>query len=98
MSEEDFKITRASLQEVSLLFRRIEVNGVKKSTRLRFDISPLFFHTVSKLDQALVIKYGGIFQALAVEGDVLLPRQFLDLAHHRYSPDSAPYDFHVLAN
>jgi hypothetical protein len=32
----------------------------------------LYFSTVSKLVQALVIKYDEIFQALAVDGDILL--------------------------
>jgi hypothetical protein len=36
--------------------------------------SSLFFHIVSKLVQALVITYDKIFQALAVEGDVLLQK------------------------
>jgi hypothetical protein len=43
------------------------------------DISPLFFNILSTLVQALVIIYDGIFQALAVEGNVLLPKPFLDL-------------------
>jgi hypothetical protein len=50
----------------------------KKSTWIYLDISLLFFHVVSKLVQALVITYDEDFQALAVEGDVLLPKPFLD--------------------
>jgi hypothetical protein len=45
---------------------------------MSLDISPVFFSTVSKLVQALGITYDEIFQALAVEGDVLLPKSFLD--------------------
>jgi hypothetical protein len=54
------------------------ISGGKKSTRMSLDISPLFFHRVSELDQELVITYDGIFQSLAVEGDILLPKPFLD--------------------
>jgi hypothetical protein len=43
------------------------------------DIRPVFFHVVSKLVQALAITYDEIFQVLAVEGDVLLSKPFLDL-------------------
>jgi hypothetical protein len=42
------------------------------------EISPVFFHIVSKLVQALVITHSEIFQALAVEVDVLLPKPFLN--------------------
>jgi hypothetical protein len=55
----------------------MEVIGDKKSKRIPLDISPLFFHIVSELVQALVITYSEIFQALAVEGDVLLLKPFL---------------------
>jgi hypothetical protein len=37
-----------------------------------------FFLIVLKFLQALVIMYEEIFQAVAVEGDVLLPKPFLD--------------------
>jgi hypothetical protein len=57
----------------------MEVNGDKKSTRIHLGISPLFFHIVLKLVQALLIKCDEIFQAVAVKGDVLLPKPFLDL-------------------
>jgi hypothetical protein len=40
----------------------------------------MFSHKVPKLVQALVKTYDEIFQALAVEGDILLPNPFLDLA------------------
>jgi hypothetical protein len=56
----------------------MEVNGDKKSRWISLNISPLFFHTVSKLVQALVITHEEIFQALAVEGDILLLKPFLD--------------------
>jgi hypothetical protein len=56
----------------------MEVNGDKKSTRTCLDISPLLFHAVPKLVEALVITYDQIFQALTV-GDILLPKLFLDL-------------------
>jgi hypothetical protein len=52
----------------------MEINRDKNSIRISLDISPLFFHTVSKLVQALVMTYDEIFQALAVEGEVLLPK------------------------
>jgi hypothetical protein len=57
----------------------MEVSGGKTSTRISLDISPLLFHTVSKLVQALVITYVYVFQDLAVEGDVLLPKPFLNV-------------------
>jgi hypothetical protein len=55
----------------------MEAGGDKKSTWITLDISPLFFHIVSKLVQELVVTYG-IFQALVVEGDVLPLKPFLD--------------------
>jgi hypothetical protein len=55
----------------------MEVSGDKKSTRISLDACPLFFHVVSKFVQALVIKYDEIFQALAIEGNILLPKPFL---------------------
>jgi hypothetical protein len=57
----------------------MEVNGDKKSTRISLGIRPLFFHIVSKLVHAAVIIYDEIFQALAVQGDVLQQKQFLDI-------------------
>jgi hypothetical protein len=56
----------------------MEVSGHKKSAWISWDISPLFFHILSKLLQALVIIYDEIFQALVVEGDVLLSKPFQD--------------------
>jgi hypothetical protein len=56
----------------------MEVSGDKKSTRMRFDISPLFFSCCSTLVWALVITHDEIFQAVAVE-DVLLPKPWLDV-------------------
>jgi hypothetical protein len=56
----------------------MEVSGHKKSIWMSSNISPLFFHIVSKLVQAPVITYDGIFQALVVQGDVLLLKPFLD--------------------
>jgi hypothetical protein len=73
----------------------MEVSGSKKSIRISLDISPLFFHIVSKLAEALVITYDEIFQALAVEGDVMPPKPFLDPLHSLYSPDLAPLNFHM---
>jgi hypothetical protein len=55
----------------------MEVNGKKESRQISLDISPLFYHIVSKLVQALVIKYDEILQALAFGGDILLPKPFL---------------------
>jgi hypothetical protein len=43
------------------------------------DISPLFFHIVSKLVQALVITYDEIFKALATEDNDQPPKSILDL-------------------
>jgi hypothetical protein len=54
----------------------MQVSGDKKSAQISSDISPLFFHTVSKLVRAPVITYSEILQALAVEEDVLLPKPF----------------------
>jgi hypothetical protein len=74
----------------------MEVSGDKKSTLLSLDITPQFFHTVSKLVQALVITYDQIFQALAVKGDVLLPMPFLDPAPPTVQPGLALLGlFHV---
>jgi hypothetical protein len=61
----------------------MEASGGKKSILIRSCISPLFFHIVPNLVQALVITYEEIFQALAVQGDVLLPKPFLDFGHRR---------------
>jgi hypothetical protein len=57
----------------------MEVNGEKKSKWMSLDISPLFFHIIPKLFQAHAIMYNDIFQALVVEGDILLPKKFLVL-------------------
>jgi hypothetical protein len=62
---------------------------------MSLDISPLFFHIVSKLVQALFITYDEIFQALAAERDVLLPKPFLYLTPPPYGPHSAPLDYRV---
>jgi hypothetical protein len=56
----------------------MEVYGDKKSIHISLNVSPIFFHIVSKLFQALFLTYDDIFQALSVEGDVLLPKPFLD--------------------
>jgi hypothetical protein len=56
----------------------MEASGEKKNTLIPLDISPPFFDIRSKRVQALFITYFKIFQALAVEGDVLLPKPFLD--------------------
>jgi hypothetical protein len=56
----------------------VEVNLDKKRTRISLDISPVVFHIVSKVVQALVITYNESFQALAVEGYALLAKPFLD--------------------
>lgn len=49
-----------------------------KSMWMSLDISPLFFHMVSKLAEPLVITYNEIFWALPIEGVVLLLKPFLD--------------------
>jgi hypothetical protein len=56
----------------------MEVSGDKNSTPVSSDTEPLFSHIVSKRVHALVITYDDIFQAQAVEGDVLLQKPFLD--------------------
>jgi hypothetical protein len=56
----------------------MEVSRDKKSIHISLDISLLFIHTLSKHVQAHVITYDEIFQALNVEGDVLLLKPFLD--------------------
>jgi hypothetical protein len=58
----------------------MRVNGGKKTIRTFLDISPLFFHIVPSLVQSLVIMYDEIFQAVAVEADVLILKPFLDSA------------------
>jgi hypothetical protein len=55
----------------------MEANGRKKIIRIFWDTSPVPFYIVYKLVQALVIINDEIFQALAVEADVLLPKPFL---------------------
>jgi hypothetical protein len=79
-------------------FRWMEMSGDKKSRRICLVIGPLFFHIFPELVQALVITYSEIFQALAVEGDVLLPKSFLDLGHHRTAPTRTPRSFTCLVN
>jgi hypothetical protein len=69
----------------------MEVNGDKISIRISLDISPLFFHIIPKLVQALIIKHDDTLQALAVEGDILLPKPFLDLGHSHTAPTGPPW-------
>jgi hypothetical protein len=45
----------------------------REETRKSLDISPLFFHIIFKLVQAIFIAYDEIFQALGAEVDVLIP-------------------------
>jgi hypothetical protein len=71
-------------------FTWVEVSVDRKSTPISLDISPLFSHIVSKLVQAFVIIYVGIFQALALQGDVLLPKPFLDPAPSTVQPRLGP--------
>jgi hypothetical protein len=68
-----------------------------QNMRISLGIGLIFFHIISKLAEALVIIYDEIFEAVAAEGDVLLPKPFLYPTpfHPAYSPDSAPLDFHV---
>jgi hypothetical protein len=81
----------------------IEVHDDKKSARISLDISSLFFHIVLKLVQALVITYDEIFEALAVEGDILLLKPFLDPTPNIVQPRLRPLrlscvwrtDFHL---
>jgi hypothetical protein len=57
----------------------MEVSGDKKSTRIFLNIGHLFFRIVFKLVQELIITYDEFFQALAVEGDILFLKPFVDL-------------------
>jgi hypothetical protein len=57
------------------------------------NISPLFFHIVSKLVQALVITYNEIFETPAVEGDILLLKPFLDPTPPTAQPQLGPLGF-----
>jgi hypothetical protein len=66
--------------------------------QISLHISPLFFHIISKLIKALVIKYDEILQALAVEGDVLLPKQFLDPPTHCTALTRLLWTFTCLGN
>jgi hypothetical protein len=59
------------------------------------DTNPLFFHVVSKLVQTRILTYDEIFQALVVDGDILLLKPFLDPSHPLYSSDLVPLEFHV---
>jgi hypothetical protein len=56
----------------------MEVSRDKKSMRMFLDSSPLFFHVVSKLVQALVVTYDELFCVLVIEGDVLFLKPFPD--------------------
>jgi hypothetical protein len=71
----------------------MEVSGDKKSTRVSLDACPLFFHVVSKLVQALFIICDEIFQALAIEGDVLLRKPFLDPTPPTLQRQLGPFGF-----
>jgi hypothetical protein len=71
--------------KLQYFFRWMGVSWDKKRTWISLDISPLFFQTVSKLVQALVITCDKIFQTLAVKWDVLLPKTFLDLGLSKWS-------------
>jgi hypothetical protein len=67
----------------------MEVRRDKKSIWTSLDTSPLFFHIVSKLFQALFTTYDEIFQALAV-GDILLLKSFLDPIPPNVQPQLGP--------
>jgi hypothetical protein len=56
----------------------MEVSGKKKNKQM-FGNQSSIFHIDFNHAQALVITYGDVFQALAVEGDILLPKPFLGL-------------------
>jgi hypothetical protein len=68
----------------------MEISGDKESTWISSDISPLFFHIDSKLVQALVIIFNEISQALAIEGDILLLKPFLDPIPPTVQPQLSP--------
>jgi hypothetical protein len=76
----------------------MEESGDKKSPWICLDISPIFFHGVPEIVQAIVITYVEIFKALAVEGDFLLLKPFLDLCHHCTASTWLPQTFLFLAN
>jgi hypothetical protein len=71
----------------------MEVNGDMKSIQIRLYISPVFFRTVSKIVQALVKTYHEIFQLLMLEGDVLLPKPFIDPTPSTVQPRLGPLSF-----
>jgi hypothetical protein len=52
---------------------------VVSGDRKIFGISALLFHIFPTLVQGFIITYDETFQALAAEGDVLLPKPFLDI-------------------
>jgi hypothetical protein len=54
--------------------------------------SVLYFSTVSRLVQALVITYDKFFQTLVVKGVVWHLKPFLDPTNPPYSPDLAILD------
>jgi hypothetical protein len=65
------------------------VSEDKKSTRVSLNISSVFFHTFSKLVQALVT-HDEIFQVLAVEGDALFPKPFVEPTPSTVQPRLGP--------
>jgi hypothetical protein len=73
----------------------MEMFGENKCSRFSLDISPLYFHIVSKLVQELIITHDEIFQALAVERIVLLLKPFLNPTQPTYNPDSSTLACHV---
>jgi hypothetical protein len=75
---ENVDIYEGNSESKVTLFTCIDVSGGKNFIRIPLDISPLLFLIVPELVQILVIIYDEIFQALAVEGDVLLSKPFLD--------------------
>jgi hypothetical protein len=73
----------------------MEVIREKKSIWMSLDISPLFFCIVSKLVQAFDATHDQIFQALAVEGGILLPKPFLDPTPSTIEPRLIFFGVHV---
>jgi hypothetical protein len=65
----------------------MDLNADKKSTKIYLNISPVFFHIVHKLVQALLMK-DQILKAVALEGDVLLPKPFLDVGPRKWSGEN----------
>jgi hypothetical protein len=75
----------------------MEVREDKKSAWISLDISPLFFHIVAKLVQALVITYDEIFQSTVQKGTSCSQSHFWTPPHPPYSLYSDPLPFNMFS-